>query len=224
MTPAAESGTALSIVAQDLTLTSRQGPIFSGISFELAPGEVLSIAGSAGTGRTSLALVLTGRMKFSHGSLTVAGRTLPRARNWLRRNSVVTPAGDDYGLEEALKVREEVNRARWLSGKRHLRLNHDEILAIAGLTGRDKQLVRELNVLQRRRLDIACAFADTAGLIVVDDLCSGVPLIHHEKVWDLVLEQSAASGATVIATALDPPPASISARCQQHLDLNSGLS
>lgn len=212
------SDSGLSIVCRELELHTRQGRVLSGVSLSLPAGQLLGICGPEGTGRTSLALMLCGRMKFRSGSLEVGGLPMPGKMRWLRANSVLAPTGDIYGLEGALRVREEVQRTLRLTGKNHARLNADQILETSGLVGSEHTLVRDLPVIARRRFEIACAFADDARLVVVDDLQQGIAHRNQSDVWRYLKEVAAASGATVVATCIDPEPASDT--CDQLLELD----
>ncbi len=195
-----------SVEATDLSLRTKEGPVFSNVSFSCEPGQLVCLAGAAGTGRTSLSLILSGRMKFSSGTLVVGGKSIPGDRRWLRRNSAIAPTGDFAGLEEALKVREEAKRTLWLAGHT-ARVDAATIIETAGLTGRERTLVRELSAIERRRLDISCAFADTVGLVVIDDVCTGIPIRFQTEIWQLVFDCARNAATTVVATTLEPEPA-----------------
>lgn len=201
-------GLGLSIEGFGLAVHTRQGSVLSDISVSVASGEILGISGAEGTGRTSLCLVLCGRMKFRSGTLDVGGEPMPKRMRWLRANSVLAPTGDLYGLEGALRVREEIRRTLKLTGKKSARLSANQILETAGLVGQERTLVRDLPVVTRRRLEIVCAFADKARLVVVDDLQQGIPYAHQPEIWRYLKELANESGATVVATCLDPEPAS----------------
>lgn len=201
-------GPGLSIVGSGLELHTRQGRVLSDIRVNVPEGQILGICGPEGSGRTSLALILCGRMKFRSGKLEVGGMPMPQKMRWLRANSVLAPTGEIYGLEGALRVREEVQRTLKLTGKRHTRLDAGQILQTAGLTGQERTLVRDLPVLSRRRFEIACAFADQARLVVVDDLQQGIPHRFQAEIWRYLKDVAVESGATVVATFMDPEPAS----------------
>lgn len=70
------------ITVRDLCLTGRRGrgpetPIVTNVSFDVAEGEMLALIGESGSGKTSIALALTGYARagcrITHGSLHVAG-------------------------------------------------------------------------------------------------------------------------------------------------------
>lgn len=73
------------ISVRDLCLTGRrpggpETPIVSNVSFDVAEGEMLALIGESGSGKTSIALALTGYARagcrISHGDLQVAGHNV----------------------------------------------------------------------------------------------------------------------------------------------------
>ena len=61
---------------RDLTVQgSRHTQVVNGVSFSIAPGEILGIAGVEGNGQTELIEALAG-LREAHGSITLAGREL----------------------------------------------------------------------------------------------------------------------------------------------------
>ena len=69
------------VTAEGIALSAAEGRVFGSLSFTV-PGRGLTVlCGRGGSGRTSLALSLSGRMKLDAGSLTVLGERHPRKIN-----------------------------------------------------------------------------------------------------------------------------------------------
>ena len=84
---------------------------FSGVSFQLAPGEILGVAGLAGSGRDDLAHALGGAVPTAVGRVLVSGREVRlRGPGAARRAGLVLAPGDRQGkaLILPLSVRENV--------------------------------------------------------------------------------------------------------------------
>lgn len=189
-------------MAQALGLRTKQGPVFSDISFVVEPGQLICLGGPAGTGRSALALTCAGRMRFSDGEFSAGGRSLPAGAAWLRKNSVMAPGGAESDFEEGLRVREEINRSRWLAGK-HVRTGFGDPLEFAGLTQRGDAIIRSLTTLERDRLAISCGFIEDAKLVVIDDVGAGIPAAAYGPLWQQIAEGIRRTGATVLATCLE---------------------
>ncbi|MET0450019.1 MAG: sugar ABC transporter ATP-binding protein [Aeromicrobium sp.] len=71
-TPLPDADPVLSV--DDLTRTGE----FSGISFDLRPGEIVGLAGLVGAGRSEIVETIYGARRASSGTVTVSGRTLRR--------------------------------------------------------------------------------------------------------------------------------------------------
>ncbi|HEY4458845.1 MAG TPA: ATP-binding cassette domain-containing protein, partial [Pseudonocardiaceae bacterium] len=55
--------------ARQLSLRTKRGWVFRDVDLDLAEGELLAVAGPAGSGRSMLLLTLAGRAKPSSGTL-----------------------------------------------------------------------------------------------------------------------------------------------------------
>lgn len=64
--------------------TKADAPVLGPISFEIPPGDLLLARGQSPQTRTALALILSGRMKTTHGKLKVAGYVVPEQMTLLR--------------------------------------------------------------------------------------------------------------------------------------------
>lgn len=196
----------VSIRAVGLGLQTRRGPVFSNIDLTAAEGDIVCLAGPAGTGRTSLSLALCARMKFSSGELSVAGKPLPANQRWLRKISTISPGSGFGDLDDGLRVIEEIRRAYWMAG-RHRRSGAAQTVAAAGLIGRERTLIRDLPASDIQRLNIACAFVDDSRLVVISDIGSGVRAADQPELWELVEFFSKATGATTVVTSIESNPA-----------------
>lgn len=65
----------LAVEAQDLELKGDEGRVFGPLSFAIPNQGLTNLLGKGGSGRTALALVLSGRMKPTGGSLSVLGES-----------------------------------------------------------------------------------------------------------------------------------------------------
>jgi ABC-type dipeptide/oligopeptide/nickel transport system ATPase subunit len=89
------------ITAAGLGVNGEHGPLFSDIDLELTAG-FHGIQMPGGPGQTALLLTLAGRLKPTHGTVTVMGDTQPRA---IRRHCSIAAFADIDELEESVTVR-----------------------------------------------------------------------------------------------------------------------
>jgi ABC-type uncharacterized transport system ATPase subunit len=92
VTPA--RGAALQL--RDLVVHGARGTrAVDGVSFEIAPGEILGIAGVEGNGQTELVEAIAGLRKIESGSLTIAGEELAQASVAQRRKAGLAHVPED---------------------------------------------------------------------------------------------------------------------------------
>ncbi|ALR13672.1 hypothetical protein BST43_14650 [Mycobacteroides saopaulense] len=100
------------ITAAGLGVDGEHGPLFSDINLELTSG-FHAIQMPGGPAQHCLLLTLAGRLKPSHGTVTVIGDTEPRA---IRRHCAIAAFADIDELEETVTVQTVLaEQRRWLA-------------------------------------------------------------------------------------------------------------
>jgi ABC-type Mn2+/Zn2+ transport system ATPase subunit len=100
------------ITATRLGVDGEHGPLFSDIDLAITPG-FHAIQMPGGPGQTALLLTLAGRLKATHGTVTVLGDSEPRA---IRRHCSIAAFTDIDELEEQVTVQTVLaEQRRWLA-------------------------------------------------------------------------------------------------------------
>ena len=201
--------------AEGLGLRGPRGWVYRGVGLDAEPGALVVVGGAAGSGRTSLLLTLTGRMKPTEGLAEVAGLALPRQATAVRRIAALGPVPGVNDLEGALTVAEHLRERRLLHFSRLRRSTRrdaprrsaDQALALAGLAVEElpdgpRTPVRTLGPLQALRLSTALALLGRPRLLCVDDPEDRLPAAERAAAWTM-LRGIADTGTTVLATATD---------------------
>ncbi|MEU1409407.1 ATP-binding cassette domain-containing protein [Streptomyces sp. NPDC005728] len=213
------------VTAEGLGLKGPRGWAFRGITFDARPGSLIAVEGPSGSGRTSLLLALTGRMKATEGAAAVGGFRLPRHMAAVRRVGAVANVAGVTDLEPALTVGEHL-RERALLQRRfgdslrevlrpraerahEARLRVDAALAASGLDLEtlpkgSRTAVRDLERPQELRLSLALALLGRPGLVGVDDVDTKLSEAERAEVWDL-LRSLTRAGTTVVAVCRTAP-------------------
>ncbi|WP_030348469.1 ATP-binding cassette domain-containing protein [Streptomyces sp. NRRL S-1022] len=221
--------------AEGLGLKGPRGWAFRGVTLDAEPGSLIAIEGPSGSGRTSLLLALTGRMKPTEGVAAVAGFKLPRHMAALRRISAVANVSGVTDLEPALTVGEHL-RERALMQRRfddslrellrpraqrahEARLRVDAALAAAGLDPEtlpkgSRTAVRDLERPQEVRLSLALALLGRPRLLGVDDIDMKLSDAEREGIWH-VLRSLTRAGTTVAAVCRTAPGDCVTVRTGQ---------
>ncbi|MFJ8075906.1 ATP-binding cassette domain-containing protein [Streptomyces sp. NPDC096176] len=220
------------VAAEGFGLKGPRGWAFRSVDIDAAPGALVAIEGSSGSGRTSLLLALTGRMRPSEGRAEVAGLELPRRMAAVRRISALGPVPGVSDLDPALTVAEHL-RERALLQRRFdgslrallrpraersaaARERIEKALSAAGLDlaalpKRDRTSVRDLERLEELRLSVALALIAEPRLLAVDDTDLKLSDADRATAWAL-LRSIADSGTTVLAVCSQAPEDAVAVR------------
>lgn len=169
-------------------------------SFQVMPGEVFGLLGANGAGKTTVIKMLTGILKPSAGSGTVAGAALGQAgRDIKRRIGYMSQAFSLYtdltALENirlyaaiyGLDKRQTAERLRW-------------IVAMAGLAGYEQSLAASLPMGLRQRLALGCALVHGPRVLFLDEPTSGVDPIGRRHFWDILFHLAREDQVAVLVT------------------------
>jgi ABC-type multidrug transport system ATPase subunit len=178
------------LVARGLELHTRQGRVFGPISFEAQAGSVTAVLGSSGSGKTSLLLALTARMRATRGSASVCGLDVARDAAKVRQVASLGLIAGVNDLEPGLTVLQHVAEQRLIVGR--ARRSEADVLDAVGLHGDGQIRARNLSAEQRLRLGLALALVGQPRVVVIDDLDR-----------DLTAEQVASVGRTLRSLADD---------------------
>ncbi|MBG0856020.1 ATP-binding cassette domain-containing protein [Streptomyces spinoverrucosus] len=215
----------LAVTARDFGLRGPRGWAFRGISFAAEPGSLIAIEGPSGSGRTSLLLALTGRMKATEGMAEVGDARLPKQLAALRRVSALAHVPGVTDLDPALTVGEHLRERALLERRfgvslrgllrpraeraKEAGLRIDAALSDAGLD-RDalpkgsRTAVRDLERVEALRLSVALALVGRPRLLGVDDTDLKLSDAERGEVWAL-LRSLTEAGTTVVAVCSEAP-------------------
>ncbi|MFF5189721.1 ATP-binding cassette domain-containing protein [Streptomyces sp. NPDC000345] len=228
------------ITAEGFGLKGPRGWAFRGIGVDAEPGSLLAIEGPSGSGRTSLLLALTGRMKATEGTATVGTARLPKQLAAVRHVSALAHVTGVTDLDPALTVGEHLRerallQRRFAGSVRDLlrpraeraaetELRIDAALTAAGLDRASlpkgaRTAVRDLERLEALRLSVALALVGRPRLLGVDDTDLKLSETERSEIWSQ-LRSVAEAGTTVVAVCAQAPEgaATVSTRTQEKTE------
>lgn len=160
-----------------------------GVDLDLPRGQVTSVVGGDGAGKTTLVRALLGQVPVVGGTVDVP----PRDRVGYQPSS--------SGVWPALTVAENVELVgdayRMPAASRERRA--DELLERAGLAEARDRLGSQLSAGMRQKLGVCLAMLHQPDVLLLDEPSTGVDPVSRVELWRLVAE-SAASGAAVLVT------------------------
>lgn len=218
--------TAPAIAADDLSIsyTERAAGIrhhaLSGATFTVERGSILGVVGTAGSGKTALGRVLSGRSAQGHdswpfisgGSLSVAGLDLRRPSRAERRRITLDigylAQGSGDELRNDLTVAENMaepilSRDRTFDRRLLGRAAALLIDAVELELGMLNRFPFELSRGQRQRVALACALIVEPSVLVVDEPAQGVDIIARPALFQLLERINAARSCTMVILSHD---------------------
>ncbi len=163
----------------------RRVPVLSGISFEVAPGEIVGFLGPNGAGKTTTIKIVTGLAFPTAGTVTLFGEAAggnPR----VRRRIGFMPEHPYY--YEYLTGREFLALCGHLCGmeRARLRKRSGELLEQVGLAAAGDTAIRKYSKGMMQRLGLVQAILHEPELVILDEPMSGLDPMGRMEVRHLI--------------------------------------
>lgn len=184
-----------------LSLQTKNGPVFTDLSFTVPPSGLGVVCGPSGSGRTSVLLATSGRMQGLTGSGRLARLDLLGEARAVRRRTAVARISDLVDLEPQLTVEESLVERSLTEGVSAAAAERALVVAEARLDCRfpRTRLVADLAQLDRGRLALALACVRAADLIVFDDVDHDLDP-DDQRLLYAALTATAEAGPAVLAS------------------------
>jgi zinc/manganese transport system ATP-binding protein len=185
-----------------------RSPLWSGLTVHLAAGELLTVMGSNGTGKTTLLRLLLGQLDPIAGQIAVFGRLPRRGNQRLGYIAQSRPLDADLPLRGLDLVRFGVDGHRWgiATRSRSTRRRVTEALEALGAAAFAAQRVGQLSGGQQQRLRIAQALAADPDLLLADEPLLALDLAGQQTVSGLLDAHRRRAGRAVIVVTHDITP------------------
>jgi len=197
-------------------------PVLTGISFDIARGEFLSLMGPSGSGKSTLLNLIAGIDKPDAGELLVDGADIvvlgeSELADW--RAAHVGFIFQFYNLMPVLTALENVELPLSLTRltRRERREHAQTALELVGLSDRMTHYPSELSGGQQQRVAVARAFISDPALIVADEPTGDLDRHSAEDILELMRRLAGDMGKTIIMVTHDRKAAE-SADAIMHLE------
>jgi ABC-2 type transport system ATP-binding protein len=196
-------------------------PAVAGISFDIAPGEIVGFLGPNGAGKTTTLKILSGLLHPSGGEVAVLGH-IPwkREKAFLRiitlvmgqRNQLVwdIPAADSF----------ELNRAIYRIPSDVYRKSLDDLTGLLDLEHLLRKPVRNLSLGERMKCEIAAALLHRPQVVFLDEPTIGLDVSMQRRIRSFIADYNRRYGATVLLTS--HYMADVEALCRRVIVIHHG--
>lgn len=172
-----------------------------GVTFDLAPGEVVGFLGPNGAGKTTTLKMLSGLLHPSGGQASVAGFE-PRRRETAFLKQITLVMGQKQQLIWDLPALDSflVNQAIYEIPDEQYHATMREFTEVLSLDGILKKQVRKLSLGERMKCELAAALLHRPKILFLDEPTIGLDVNMQEAVREFVREYNRRYNATVILT------------------------
>jgi sodium transport system ATP-binding protein len=182
------------------TPDGREKRAVDGLSFRVGTGEIYGLLGPNGAGKTTTLRMLSGLMKPTSGSATIAGfcvATQPvevkRAIGFLTANT---------GLYQRLSPRDILRYFAELHGfdRERADARTEELVTQLGITDFADQRCGTLSTGQKQRTNIGRALVADPPVLIMDEPTLGLDVLSNRVILDFIIEQRDAGKSIVLCT------------------------
>ncbi|MDE2215754.1 MAG: ABC transporter ATP-binding protein [Planctomycetota bacterium] len=182
--------------------------VHNGINLSIVEGEIISLLGGSGSGKSVLLKELIGLMKPDKGDIVVFGKNVAQMKEdaLIKLREHVGMLFQGSALFDSLTVFENIAYPL----REHLHLTEGEIrervaekLRLVGLSGIETKMPDELSGGMKKRVGLARAIATEPDIILYDEPTTGLDPMTAQRINELIIELRRKLGITTIVVTHD---------------------
>jgi ABC-2 type transport system ATP-binding protein len=207
----------VSIIVEDYHKTYGATVAVAGISFSVAPGEILGLVGPNGAGKTTTLRALAGILTPTRGRLLIAGHDL--AVEPVRAKAALAYVPDDPKLFDHLTVWEHLRFMAEVYQVQDWEPRAENLLLQFELTEKRDALTVELSRGMRQKVAICCGYLHQPRAIMLDEPLTGLDPRGIRTIKDSIHQYSSDGAALIVSSHL---LSMVEDLCTSVLILNKG--
>lgn len=167
------------------------------LTMQVARGQIYGFLGPNGSGKTTTLRMLCGLLKPDSGGGTCLGYDIRTQTDHIKWH--VGYMTQRFSLYEDLSIQENLEFVARIYGLGHPAKAAKQTIEQLGLSGREKQLARELSGGWKQRLALGACMLPSPSLLLLDEPTAGVDPKARRDFWDEI-HNLAANGLTVLVS------------------------
>lgn len=184
----AQADTGMETVIQAEGLTKRFGDLVAveDVSFAISRGDIFGFLGPNGSGKSTVIRMLCGLLQPSAGRAALDGLDVVAESEEIKKR--IGYMSQRFSLYEDLTVQENLDfyGTVYGLGPAKLRERSSSVVGLAGLAGREAQLVGTLSGGFKQRLALACSLLHEPRILFLDEPTAGIDPVARREIWDLL--------------------------------------
>ncbi len=188
------------IAVHELTKLYGNFTAVRGLTFDIAPGEVLGLVGPNGAGKTTTLRCLAGIIAPSSGAVAIDGHDMRREPIEAKRALAFIP--DEPHLFDYLSVEEHLRFIARLYGVADAESRTPVLLEELELTDKRRALPGELSRGMRQKLAIACGLLHDPHALILDEPLTGLDPGGMRRMRRTIAARAESGAAVVLSSHL----------------------
>lgn len=189
----------IAIHCEQLTKRFAERVAVNSLTLTVPKGSIYGFLGPNGSGKSTTVRMLCGLLTPTSGRGTVLGYDVMTQSEEIKQR--IGYMSQKFSLYEDLTVEENLD---FYAGVYQLnaaerKQRKAELIEMAGLHGREKQLAGSLSGGWKQRLALSCALLHKPELLILDEPTAGVDPVSRRIFWE-VIHELARQGITVLVT------------------------
>ncbi|MBP1931443.1 ABC transporter ATP-binding protein [Ammoniphilus resinae] len=170
------------------------------ISITIPKGCIYGFLGPNGSGKSTTIRMLCGLMTPTKGEGTVLGYNVIQDAEIIKHH--IGYMSQKFSLYEELTVEENLDFYAGIYGitGKKAKDRKAELIKLAGLTGRERQLARSLSGGWKQRLALSCALVHEPEILILDEPTAGVDPLSRRVFWDVIHSLSKKGISILVST------------------------
>ncbi len=188
------------VEAIDLTKKFGDFTAVDRVTFQVRRGEIFAFLGPNGCGKTTTIRMLCGIIAPTSGTGRVAGFDIRTETDRVKEH--IGYMSQRFSLYEDLTVREnlEFYAGVYQVPQSRRRDRVDQLIAMAGLEGREEELAANLAGGWKQRLALGCSIVHSPPILFLDEPTAGVDPVSRRRFWDMIYDLSENGVAVFVTT------------------------
>ncbi len=189
----------LAIVTNNLTKRYKEFIAVDKLSIEIPTGSIYGLLGPNGAGKSTTIRMLCGVITPTEGEGKVFDYDVYTQSELIKHS--IGYMSQKFSLYEDLTVHENLNFYADIYSLPHKlkKERMQDIIQMAGLEGREKQITQLLSGGWKQRLALGCCLIHKPKLLILDEPTSSVDPVSRRIFWDII-HKLAEQGITILVT------------------------
>ena len=171
--------------------------VLKGVNFTVQKGQVFSLLGSNGSGKTTIVRILATLTIADKGQIQICGFDLHKQPHKVRE--CISLTGQYAAVDEMLTGRENLNLVAELRHLKNYKGKITELLELFNLTSSADKLVKTYSGGMKRKVDIAMSLLGDPKIIFLDEPTTGLDPQSRISLWETI-EDLKKGGKTIFLT------------------------